>query len=42
MITSAAIEYRPDEDDDWVALRFTDGDPPTSDFTVPEAQFPSR
>jgi hypothetical protein len=41
MISSTAIEHCPDEDDDWVVLRFSDGDPVTSDFTVPEGQPPS-
>jgi len=36
MISSAAIERRPDEDDDWIVLRFSDGDPATCDFVVPE------
>ena len=38
MISSAAIEPRSDEDDDWVVLRFSDGDPATSGFTVPGAE----
>jgi hypothetical protein len=41
MISSAAVEHCPDEDDDWVVLRFSDGDPATSEFTVPEGQPPS-
>lgn len=40
MISSAAIEHRPDEDDDWVVLCFKDGDPATNDFTVPQLQPP--
>ncbi len=41
MISSVAIEHCPDEDDDWVVLRFSDGDPATSEFTVPGIQPPS-
>jgi hypothetical protein len=41
MISSAAIEHGPDDDDDWVVLRFKDGDPAMCDFTVPKAQDPS-
>ena len=41
MISGAAIERRPDEDDDWVVLRFSDGDPATCDFVVPETGPPS-
>ena len=41
MISSAAIEHCPDEDDDWVVLRFKDGDPAMCDFTVPKAPSPS-
>ena len=41
IISSAAIEHRPDEDDDWVILRFKDGDPAMCDFREPNAQPPS-
>ena len=41
MISSAEFEHRPDEDDDWVVLRFKDGDAATCDFTEPKDEPPT-
>jgi hypothetical protein len=35
MITSAKLERSPDEDDDWLTLEFSTGDPAVSRFRVP-------
>jgi hypothetical protein len=37
MIKGAAVERRPDEDDDWVVLEFSSGDPAVCNFRVPES-----
>ena len=37
MITAASVEHRPEEDDDWVILRFEAGDPAVSKFRVPKS-----
>jgi hypothetical protein len=36
MIKRAEVEYRPDEDDDWIMFEFSDNDPAVSKFRVPE------
>ena len=36
MIKKAEVEHRPDEDDDWIMLEFSDNDPAVSRFRVPE------
>lgn len=35
-IKRAEVEHRPDEDDDWIMLEFSDDDPAVSRFRVPE------
>jgi hypothetical protein len=40
MITGAGVERRPEEDDDWVILKFGAGDPAVSDFRMPRSGQP--
>ena len=37
MITEARVEHRPDDDDDWMVLEFSAGDPAVSEFRVPKS-----
>jgi len=37
MIKRAEIEHRPEEDDDWVILEFSVGDPAVSNFRMPKS-----
>ena len=37
MISEASVERRPEEDDDWIILKFSADDPAVSDFKMPEA-----
>lgn len=42
LIKRAEIEVRPEEDDDWLILEFSEGDPAVSKFKVPDAHSRSR
>ena len=42
MIKRAAVERRPEEDDDWVILDFGADDPAVSSFRVPEFDTPAK
>ena len=37
MIQNVRVERQEDRDDDWIVFQFSNGDPATSDFRVPEA-----
>jgi hypothetical protein len=42
MIKRAAVEHRPDDDDDWIVLEFGADDPAVSDFRVPNSTRPKK
>jgi hypothetical protein len=38
MILKAEVESNQEEDDDWIVLEFSDGDPAMSKFKVPDSE----